>query len=179
MVTKGSHRSTRERLLDAASRLVNRSGPSHLTIDQIAEEAGVSRGGLLYHFRDREAILGGLLDQTIETFCNKLRAYRNEHPGSGAFTRAYLNTLGRAQPSGVNASIAAAALSAPELLDPIRTHRAEWQERTEKDDIDPVEATIVRLAIDGLWLTEMLGVSSISPDMRAAVLARLEDRTTR
>ena len=41
---------TRKRLLDAAAAVVRRDGAGALTLDAVAAEAGVSKGGLLYHF---------------------------------------------------------------------------------------------------------------------------------
>ena len=41
---------TRRRLLDAATAVVRRDGARALTLDAVAAEAGVSKGGLLYHF---------------------------------------------------------------------------------------------------------------------------------
>ena len=43
--------SARARLLDAAVAVVRRDGAQALTLDAVAAEAGVSKGGLLYHFR--------------------------------------------------------------------------------------------------------------------------------
>ncbi len=37
-------------ILDAASRVVLDKGASALTLESVAEQAGISKGGLLYHF---------------------------------------------------------------------------------------------------------------------------------
>ena len=49
-----------------------------------------------------------------------------------------------------------------------------WQTRLEKDGIDPVAATVVRLAVDGLWFGAMIGVPPLAPRLRKGVLAFLE-----
>ncbi|HEV2228704.1 MAG TPA: TetR/AcrR family transcriptional regulator [Steroidobacteraceae bacterium] len=54
-------RPARDRLLDAAERVVVESGATHLTLDAVAKSAGVSKGGLLYHFPSKEALLEGML----------------------------------------------------------------------------------------------------------------------
>ena len=58
---------TRERLLDAAAAVVRRDGAQALTLEAVAAEAGVSKGGLLYHFNSKrellEAMLGGWLEE--------------------------------------------------------------------------------------------------------------------
>ena len=41
---------TRKSILEAASRVTAREGALNLTLEAVAKEAGVSKGGLLYHF---------------------------------------------------------------------------------------------------------------------------------
>lgn len=53
---------TRESLLDAAARVFLREGVSRATLEQIAQEAGVTRGALYYHFKDKTQMLGCLID---------------------------------------------------------------------------------------------------------------------
>ena len=61
------HRKTdcRQAILEAAERVVTEAGAAHLTLDAVAGKAGVSKGGLLYHFpskkrwcKDDHAIVG-------------------------------------------------------------------------------------------------------------------------
>src|SRR5215469_14243714 len=51
----------RERLLDAAERLVLETGAGHLTLAAVAKFAGVSKGGLLYHFPSKDSLLEAML----------------------------------------------------------------------------------------------------------------------
>ena len=49
--------------------------------------------------------------------------------------------------------------------------------KIEKDGIDKVDATIIRLAVDGLWLSEIFGLDALDETMRAKVLERLTSYT--
>ncbi len=60
--------STREAILRAADRVVVDWGVSGMTLEAVAREAGVSKGGLLYHFRSKEALIGGMIGRLIEGF---------------------------------------------------------------------------------------------------------------
>ena len=40
--------------------------------------------------------------------------------------------------------------------------------------LDEVDATIIRLAVDGLWLSEIFGISAIDEEMREKVIERLK-----
>ncbi|GAA1450173.1 TetR/AcrR family transcriptional regulator [Nesterenkonia lacusekhoensis] len=49
--------SKRTLILEAGSRVVQRDGVTALTYESVAQEAGVTKGGLLYHFPSRKALL--------------------------------------------------------------------------------------------------------------------------
>ena len=48
-----------ERILKAAATRLAISGASMLTMQEIAEEAGVSKGLIHYHFHDKDTLLAG------------------------------------------------------------------------------------------------------------------------
>ena len=53
--------SARDRVLDAYETLLIEAGPGAATLDAVAAAAGVSKGGLLYHFASKDALAAGLL----------------------------------------------------------------------------------------------------------------------
>ena len=61
---KGDER--RQRILDAAQRLLRRHGWRGITLIRIAEEAGVTPAGLLHHFKTKEQLLHAALDARDE-----------------------------------------------------------------------------------------------------------------
>ena len=56
---------TRERILAAAIEVIRTDGAANLTLDRVATAAGVSKGGFLYHFGSKDALMAGLLDETL------------------------------------------------------------------------------------------------------------------
>lgn len=58
---------SREAILNAATGLFARKGYDATTTDEIAREAGVSKGLIYHHFRGKEAILEALLDNFTDT----------------------------------------------------------------------------------------------------------------
>lgn len=52
---------TRDRILDVALRLMNRSGESGVSTAAIADSVGISQGNLHYHFRTKATIVDALL----------------------------------------------------------------------------------------------------------------------
>lgn len=173
----------RERLLDAAEQVVLRDGVSNLTLDAVAKEAGVSKGGLLYHFPSKSALVLAVVERTASRCETEQDANAGSlDEGPGAFTRAYLTTRvarvervldPRKKERPLHTALLAAAGTDPQYLDPFRKRLECWQARLEQDGIDPVTATIVRLAIDGLGMGSCLGMPMPSPKLRRAVIERL------
>lgn len=170
---------TRDKLLDAAARLLLRD-PSKLTLDAVAAEAGVSKGGLLYHFASKGQLLDAVVDRWESSFQDQVDAAAD--PAPGGWTRAYADSTakdGEMDPHAreVDSGILAVLALQPERLDAVRARYAGWQQRVESDGIDPVDATIVRLASDGLWFCELLGLGPPRGELREQVLERLRALT--
>lgn len=53
------------KILNAARAVASRDGAGKITIDAVAQEAGLSKGGVLYNFPSKKALISGLLDQMI------------------------------------------------------------------------------------------------------------------
>ena len=66
--TSGPARAAATQLLDAAIDVIRRDGARALTLDAVAAEAGVSKGGLLYHFASKRALIDGLLERWLDDF---------------------------------------------------------------------------------------------------------------
>jgi AcrR family transcriptional regulator len=49
-------RGTRQKILESARRLFNKKGFSEVSIDEIMENAGLTRGGFYRHFRDKDEL---------------------------------------------------------------------------------------------------------------------------
>lgn len=59
--TKADALATRDNILDCAECLFVRQGVSRTTLQHIAEEAGVTRGAIYWHFQDKAAVFNAML----------------------------------------------------------------------------------------------------------------------
>lgn len=171
----------RDRLLNAAEQVVAREGVSHLTLDAVAKEAGVSKGGLLYHFPSKSALVVSVVHRLADRCeCEHAAALEGTAHEPGAFARAFLRVrCAQMDPSEaplLTALVAAAGVN-PEYLQPFREYLARWQQRLEQDGIDPADAMIVRLAAEGLAWARFVGAPVPEGERLAAVLKRLEELT--
>ena len=58
--------SNRELILDTFEGILLTEGPSSATLDAVAEQAGVSKGGLIYHFPSKAALLAGFGQRVLD-----------------------------------------------------------------------------------------------------------------
>jgi AcrR family transcriptional regulator len=156
---------TRTRLLEAAGAVIRRDGAQALTLDAVATQAGVSKGGLLYHFASKRELLDGLVERWLDEF------QRDIDEAGGTFPIGYVRASDGAKAE--EAGLLAALVADPAVLAAVRARYATWQDRIVTEGGDPVEATVARLAADGLWLADLLGMAPPEGELRMRVLARL------
>ena len=155
---------TRDRLLDAAAKVVHRDGAQALTLDAVAKEAEVSKGGLLYHFKSKNELVNAMVERWMAEF------QREIDEADPHFARGYVKA---SAPAGNELGMLAALVADPSLLVAVRRQYGIWQDRVERESRDPVDATVARLAADGLWLAELLGMGPPTGELRERVLQRL------
>lgn len=168
---------TRQRLLDAAADLAFEEGASSLSLDAVAARAGVSKGGLLYHFPSKNALLGAMVADHV----GRVRAeLESRAPGALSGTAeplpaacCYLEVLRdeMCSPPANAAGIFAAMLEDPVFMEPVLAFRNDVRALFHRCP-DPRTAAIVFLACEGLMHEKLTG-SRRSPEQNIAVLADL------
>jgi len=167
----------RERILDAAELLVAGQGASNLTLDAVAQAAGVSKGGLLYHFPNKEALLAAM----IERHCDELDAnYARELetlPPDKTSSRLKASILGALKRptgrEGVGAPLLAAAANNPALLDGARARYAEHVAQVTASGSCFARSAVIMLAIDGLMLGEIWRLTPFTEDQRELIVQEM------
>lgn len=161
--------SARDRVLDAYESLLIEQGPAAATLDGVAAVAGVSKGGLLYHFASKDALVTGLLERLRERSAVDAEAIRSAPDGAvayyvrtsapgggtaGGMTRTYLAVLRLADGSRTGTAVreALAVVDA----DAFAALRAELG--------DPVVTWLAQLVGDGLYLRTLTG-TPLPPDL--------------
>ena len=61
--TKEEALATRHRLLDAAEVLFQAQGVSHTSLQQIAQQAGATRGAIYWHFKDKADLFNAMMER--------------------------------------------------------------------------------------------------------------------
>ncbi len=165
---------TRDRILQAATEVIVQEGVSSLTLDKVAARAGVSKGGFLYHFGSKDALIVGLLNQVMGVLDSELNVLADGFDVSqGAFALAYIDYVREPTKAATDTavSILAAAAVDDDLLDSTRATFRRWQDRLCQDDgLDEVEALLARIVGDGLWLIDLFGLAPPTAEERSKVI---------
>jgi AcrR family transcriptional regulator len=180
MATTG-RRETRRAILNSAARVIRADGVAGLTLEAAAREAGVSKGGLLYHFPSKDALIVGMMADVLDRFEQEVERAAAADPegGPGRWLRAFVRVTFTPAPDEVDmtAGLLAAVAADPALLEPVRAAFDRWQRRAEQDGLDPALATVIRLAADGVWFADLLDVAPLTGARRERALAALLDLT--
>lgn len=156
--------SKRTQIVQTASHIVLAEGVSSLTLDAVAEKAGISKGGLLYHFPTKDALITGMIDTYIADFERRLdELLQAQPPGRGRWLRAYVQATFREslmEPSVVTAGLAALANN-PLLLESLNAAYDRWKALALADGVDADLVMVVLLATEGAWYSRLLGLTLV------------------
>lgn len=145
---------TRQLILTSAARLIGRHGTT-VPVTDIAEAAGVSKGGLLYHFPNKETLLNGVATNLMTQFRSHVEQAATAEPEGvpGRLTRAYIRVsfAHAGDPNGLRDYIALAAhlMFEPALEELAQADAAQWRSALFEDGLDPAITRMVIAATDG------------------------------
>ena len=168
---------TRENILDAALKLVREQGVTSLTLEKAAKAAGLSKGGILYHFKSKDELVSGMVALMVQSWEDLHARHAENQPGGvERYLKAAIETMFDPQapssdPAG-SALLAAITLN-PKLAEPWRDVCRKWTARYQAEYHDPALALLLGLAMDGLLLHDLIGLNVITADMRESAKLKM------
>ena len=183
-----SRNETREKICEAAIRTAARDGLLAMTLDNVAKEAGVSKGGVMYHFPSKDELIRGILEY-FGTQVEQMVLQRIADDPNPRFrwARSMLTCLfpdpDQTKTVGTTFSpetmdrfmlaAIAAAVTSPELIEPLRQVGLRLCRRLMSDPEDGLEQLLVWLAVDGLFLWQFVGLIRRDEPLYAEIGAAL------
>lgn len=171
-----------EIILDAAERLIRRSGTRTLTMEAVAAEASLSKGGVLHHYGSKDALISALADRKV----TRLRAEIAElealqPPGAAAIPLAMIAHMRRtyAEEDGFPKALLLATAESPDTCPGFGIFLKEHLETLEGIARRPGEGRVLLFAILGLLLSRTLSFHSLEGDDLADTFAALENAARR
>lgn len=162
----------RREVLNRGAMLCATKAVASVSLQEVADAAGVTKGGLLHHFPSKESLVTAIVDELLERFESDIEELASRDPERyGRFTRAYINVTFAMMAETELAHWKALIMIL--LTEPVLTERwNQWLERKleehEETDSSP-ELQLARYAVDGIWFAGLLGSE---PDARETAHAR-------
>jgi len=153
---------TRRVVLDAAARLVAERG-SGISLDVVAQAAGVSKGGLLHHFRSREALFAGLVEEWLSRFDAAVeRHIAPDDQQPGRLTRAYIRANFDDDVANLddklwrNSAILSVLMTMPGVLRLADENDRRWRATLGEDGLHPDRLMLITNALDGMIYAQLI-----------------------
>ena len=167
---------TRDRILDALEALLLEGGTQGITLEAVAARAGVSKGGLLYHFPSKAKLLEAVVEAHLDAFDEALNRIERQREGApDSVLEAYLELFpqeqARRKPPA--AAILSALAENPELMEPVRRYERSLLDRMKQNASDPAMALVTFLALHGAQNMALLKLDVLDEDEMEAALARI------
>ncbi|WP_449396980.1 TetR/AcrR family transcriptional regulator [Devosia riboflavina] len=168
--------SKRDLILASIRTIVERDGITALTFDAVAAETGITRGGILYHFPSREA----LVRAANEFAANGWEASLSEKLGKDRDEASAAERLiAYVKVAAVSVDRSDLALIMESATDPtmggfwLETYDRWVEASPDPNDDASMLAFIARLAADGLWLHDALLSRPLPEATKTQVIERL------
>ncbi|MEM4990123.1 TetR/AcrR family transcriptional regulator [Collimonas sp. H4R21] len=176
--TTRSERS-RNAIIQAALAIIARDGPRRLTLDAIARESGISKGGLMHQFRSKEAVLKALLEYQAEYFEKFSQGYMAQASATSPEPLLATQIAVAREAVTTQQSVAFAILGAiseePGLLSAFKEIDAKKIASIKAEAADPELAMLRWYAAKGLLLNALFGLCPLSDEERQRMFERLLD----
>ncbi|MFE9013591.1 TetR/AcrR family transcriptional regulator [Streptomyces cyaneofuscatus] len=175
--------SKRTQILEAATRVVEREGVKSVTFDSVAAEAGLTKGGLLYHFASRDDLVQAIHQHLADEWEAQMVAAAGK-PADLATPEERLTAYSRISSQSANRAELLFMLegsTTPGHAAPWDAVMERWAPSLTTDDVDDqvaLDRFIARLAADGLWLYESLNTEPLAPELRRALAERIAGALT-
>jgi AcrR family transcriptional regulator len=186
-------------ILEAAIRVAGRDGLLATTLDKVAAEAGITKGGVLYHFASKDELLTRMMEHFAAQVEQGLVTRIADDPvADRRWVRAMIDMVFASEPEKAPEK-ASTANGAPGGLPPEITHKfilamlaafaanpallsviKPFMERMRnRISAEPggIEQIVTWLAADGLFLWELFGMARPGDPMWNAVVTELRRRS--
>ncbi|WP_235679093.1 TetR/AcrR family transcriptional regulator [Aquibium microcysteis] len=152
--------------------MARNAGPGHLSLDAVAQRAGVSKGGLLYNFPSKAKLLQGL----VEKHLSEMEAALDEASSRGEpLLPSYLRVMERssAEERPPAAWLFSAIAEDPGFLEPINRFRGNLLKRLRAEGGDLGDILLVFMAMEGLQCLKLFDTELLTAEERAILFERV------
>ncbi|WP_299814404.1 TetR/AcrR family transcriptional regulator [uncultured Roseibium sp.] len=167
---------SKSEILKAALEVVKRSGAPSLTIDAVAEESGFSKGGVLYNFPTKDALITGMVEFLAGQFEGEIATAREKHLSSQCPTLSAMIDVTegwlRAHKDVAQAMLAT-KVDRPDLSKPFMEVKTRLKAAIAEETTEMGKACAIWASLEGLHFSEAHCVTIFTEEERREVFKQL------
>lgn len=162
--------SKKQALLRTAAAIIQQDGIQQLSMERLAKRAGITKGGVLYHFESKSNLLRQMNEMAIAEFEVRINQHLTE--GAYPFTRAYAQaTLDYMKTDDVGLTAVFISSQEDKMSGKLWADASlRWDEQFAADGGDPDRVLELRLLCDGFWFALTYGYSDSFRDQAARII---------
>ena len=176
------HDERRERIAEAAWRVIEREGPDGANLRRIAREAGYTTGVVTHYFRDKRDLMAFAFGLVVERSTSRMAGAAAEAGAEGALAQLLPLDEERRRETTVWLALMGASLSDPDLAAELRRRYRRAREATlpmfrealveaQAGDPDDVADELLA-AVDGITVDALTDPERFPPEKQMALLRR-------
>lgn len=166
----------RHTILVCTKNLMLDVGIGNLSMQKVADMAGVSKGGLFHHFKSKDELITSVVELFIAQINTAILADMDAHSDKmGAFTKAYVRVMFDNQEIGLKSDWAGLirAMTTNVQMYGLWTNWLAQKIKTHAGTDSNPRLSAIRCAVDGAWLNSI--PHDELPAMRAYLLKLADD----
>lgn len=154
----------KEELLTKAAKIIYEEGIQKLTIDYLAQKSNITKGGVLYHFENKQNLLLQMNKMAIKKFEDILNHYISNLSGPALFTRAYayatLDFFNKPE-TALLPAVFISSLEDEKSFELWAKTSKDWAKKFKSDGGDPNENLKLQLICDGIWFSMLYATDDL------------------
>ncbi|MGH6859266.1 MAG: TetR/AcrR family transcriptional regulator, partial [Phyllobacterium sp.] len=164
-------------ILNAAESVVVRDGAAHLTLDAVAEQAGISKASVIYDYKSKQALIQAVIERRVtqdKAFIQELTDSLGDMPSAiirGRVMASANPPLDDARAVAVN--LCSALAQDAQLRSGIQKEQATIIAQILETSASPRGALLAYLALEGLKILEYLDLHSWPEKERSHILREI------
>ena len=161
--TRKTSSKTKELILEVAREIAAQKGVGQLTLEAVAEKAGISKGGLLYHFPGKKELIIALKGHPQALVLGFINWYKKFN-GIAATNRTW------------GAAVFAVQSFDPQLMEPLHNWYRQLFEKIRGSGPDSLDTATAILAIEGLFMLSLYNLDHLTTEEKSRIIQHIEDR---
>ena len=180
--TRKTSGKTKELILEVAREIAAQKGVGQLTLEAVAEKAGISKGGLLYHFPGKKELIIALMDSYVAHLSQELDPEVEKFKGHPqalvlGFINWYKKFNGIAATNRTwGAAVFAVQSFDPQLMEPLHNWYRQLFEKIRSSGPDSLDTATAILAIEGLFMLSLYNLDHLTTEEKSRIIQHIEGR---